>query len=286
MSSSTGRKRKAEDDLTDTRMDQATPSPSPTPLLTGRSTVTRSRQIKRPRTNVSGRPLPLPRLLETLSPEQLRGVLRTICEQRPDIGNEIVNTAPRPSVASTVNILSTYQTSMRESFPYGDRPSSDYAYNRVRQALANLIEALKDYTPHFLPPHEQQPATSLEFLDRVTTMVHELPNWDSQQHNRHKQEAYEEMSQAWALVIREAAKKGGGIQLQYSGWDQKLVKHNELSGGRLQDAVLELRSSLGWMDGAVPGTNPQEAASDVMSIRQELMSNTYGTSAPIQVGPW
>lgn len=286
MSSSSGRKRKAEDDLTDARMGQATPSPSPAPMSTGRSTLPRPRQIKRPKTNVSGRQLALPRLLETLNPEQLRGVLRTICEQRPEIGNEIISNAPRPSVSSAVNVLSTYQTSMRDSFPYGDRPTSDYAYNRVRQALANLLDALKDYTPQFLPPHEQQSATSLDYLDRATSIVHDLPDWDSYQHNRYKQEAYEDMSQAWALVIREAAKKGGGIQLQYNGWDQKLAKHNESSGGRMQDAVSELRSSLGWMNGSASETNPGNVSPDVMSIRQQLMSNTYGANAPIQVGPW
>lgn len=286
ISTSSGHKRKAEDDLTDTRMERTTPSPSPGPLSSARPPVSRPRQPKRPRTHLIGRQLALPRLLETLSPDQLRGVLRTICDQRPDIGSEIVRTAPRPNVSSALSVLTTYQDSLRRSFPYGDRPTSDYAYNRVRQALLNMIDALKDYTPHFLPPNEQQPSTSLEYLDGATNIVHHLPNWDSYQHNRHKQEAYEEMAQAWALVIREAAKKGGGIQLQYSGWDQKLTKHNQLSGGKMQEAISEIRSNLGWIDGTATGMTSGEPSADGMSIRQQLMSNTYGTNTPIQVGPW
>ena len=281
------RKRKAEEDPPDEPMTRTSSSPSPDPTSPTRLVAPRSRAIKRPKAGiVSGSPLPLPRLLETLSPDQLRGVLRTICEQHPQIGAQIVSSAPRPIVSSALAVLSNYQTTLRNSFPYGDRPTADYAYNRVRQSLLELLEALRDYTPHFLPPNETQPSTSLEYLDGVTSIIHHLPNWDAYQNNRHKQDAYEEIGQAWALVIKEAAKKGGGIQLQLSGWDQKLARHNQESGGRLQAAVAELRSSLGWMDGTATGRAPEDSNEDMMSIRQQLMSGAYGTNNPVQVGPW
>lgn len=90
------------------------------------------------------------------------------------------------------------------------------------------------------------------------------------------------------LVIREAAKRGGGIQLQYGGWDQKLAKHNETSGGKLQDAVNELRNSLGWMgSSALPGAGaPSASGGDQTSIREQLLSGTYGMGMPLKVGPW
>lgn len=280
------RKRKADDDLQEEVMKHLSPSPSPGPTTPSRQQFPRSRVIKKPRTGPHGGPLPLSRLLETLSPDQLRGVLRSICDQHPHIGTQIVAAAPRPTVSSALSILSEYQTSLRNAFPYGDRQSSDYAYNRVRQSLVELLDALRDYTPHFLPPHESQPATSLEYLDGVTHIIHQLPNWDSYQHNRHKHDAYEDISQAWALTIREAAKKGGGIQLQYNGWGQKLTRHNTESGGRLQTALNELRTCLGWMDGAATGRVSQDNQEDVMSIRQQLMGGTYSATSPIQVGPW
>ncbi|KAF2196934.1 tethering factor for nuclear proteasome sts1 [Delitschia confertaspora ATCC 74209] len=278
------RKRKADDNFgggdNDERMSA---SPSGSPAVASRPLQRHT--TKKMRTNISGRPLPLPRLLETLNADEMRNMLRSICEHNPQIGAEVVSTAPRPSVSSTLDVLSNYESAFQAAFPFGGRASSDYSYNRVRQPLLALLDALKDFTPHFLPPNEPQPATSLAFLDGATEVIHRLPNWDTYQHNRHKYDAYEEMAKAWASVIREASKKAGGIQLQYGGWDQKIAKHNETSGGRMQEALEELRGSLGWMGGE--NTN-QGAGSggNTMSVREQLLNGTYGMNAPVRVGPW
>ncbi|KAH8691786.1 tethering factor for nuclear proteasome STS1 [Phaeosphaeriaceae sp. PMI808] len=280
-SAMSGRKRKAEDDggSSDDRM-SASPSISAAELPRQAP-----RHMKRMRTNISGRPLPLPRLLETLSADEMRNLLQSICQRHPDIGNEVVSTAPRPSIQSTLDVLSKYEATFQAAFPFGGRSSSDYAYNRVRQQLIELLDSLKDFTPHFLPPHEQQPATSLAFLDGATDIIHRLPNWDTYQHNRHKEEAYEEMAKAWAIVIREAAKRAGGIQLQYGGWDEKIAKHNDVSGGKMQEAVNELRGGLGWMgsETPAPATSGPEGS---MSIRQQLLSGNYGMGASPSIGAW
>ncbi|KAH6639830.1 tethering factor for nuclear proteasome STS1 [Boeremia exigua] len=276
-SAMSGRKRKADDDIDDERMSQ---SPSNSPAIASRPPP-RSLQ-KRVRSNVSGRALPLPRLLETLSPDQMRNMLQSICQSHPAIGHEVVTTAPRPSIQSTLDVLSRYESQFRAAFPFGGSSSSDYAYNRVRQQLTELLEALKDFTTHFLPPNEQQPATALAFLDGATEVIHRLPNWDTYQHNRHKEEAYEEMAKAWALVIREAAKKAGGMQLLYGGWDQKIAKHNEVAAGKMQDAVNELRGGLGWM--AADSQAPASQA-DAMSIRQQLLNGSYGAGSA-SIGAW
>ena len=280
------RKRKADDDLQDEAMTRPSTSPSPSPSTPTRHNHQRYRPIKKPRTSWAAGPLPLSRLLETLNPDQLRSVLRSICDEHPQIGTRIVSAAPKPTVQSALTILSDYQAKLRTAFPYGDRPSSDYAYNRVRHALTEMLDALRDYTPNFLPPQEPQPSLSLAYLDGVTNIIHQLPEWDTYQHNRHKHDAYEEIAQAWALALREAAKKGGGIQLQISGWDQKLSRHNTQSGDRLQPAIQELRASLGWIDGTATGRMPQDRPDDASSIRQQLMAGTYGAANPIQVGPW
>jgi protein Cut8 len=273
------RKRKADDDGSDERM-SASPSTSNAELPRQSP-----RHTKRMRTNITGRALPLPRLLETLSADEMRNLLQSICQRHPDIGNEVVTTAPRPSIQSTMEVLSKYESAFQAAFPFGGRSSSDYAYNRVRQQLDELLESLKDFTPHFLPPHEQQPATSLAYLDGATDIIHRLPNWDTYQHNRHKEEAYEEMAKAWAIVIREAAKKAGGMQLLYGGWDQKVAKHNEASGGKMQDAVNELRGSVGWMGADAPAAAPENNPPDAMSIRQQLLSGNYGMGSA-SIGAW
>ncbi|KAL9097234.1 MAG: hypothetical protein Q9165_000661 [Trypethelium subeluteriae] len=284
-----GRKRKADDDLPRDSEDRMSTSPSNSPSTGNRSLPHPIAQpTKRLRTNVSGHALALPRLLETLDADSMRSLLKTICDRHPNIGAEVVSTAPRPSVQSALSVLGNYERALQASFPFGNRHTSDYAYNRVRSPLSELLEALKDYTPHFLPPHESQTSVSLDYLDGVTNIIHGLPNWDNYQHNRHKAEAYEEISRAWALVIREAAKRGGGIQLQYGGWDQKLVGHNEQSGRKMEDAVQEMRKSLGWLGNQTGDSNAGSGAGqgEGMSVREQLLAGTYGSNLPVHVGPW
>ena len=247
---SSNRKRKADDDNDhDGRMSASptnSPAFAPRPLPSGRIS-------KRARPNIFGRPLSLPRLMETLDTDALRGILRSMCERHPDLMDEVVHTAPRPSVTSALQVLRNYQSHLQSSFPLGGNPGSDYSYNRVRQPLGQLLDALSDFTPHFLPPNESP---------------------------------YDEICKAWILVIREAAKRGGGIQLQYGGWDQKLQKHNQNSGGKLQAAVQELGSSLGWMHGPDSQTYGGSSNNELGSIREQLLSGTYGLGTPVKVGPW
>jgi len=148
---------------------------------------------------------------------------------------------------------------------------------------------LRDYVPHFLPPQESQATTSLAFLDGVTHIVAALPQWDSFLHNRYKDEAYDEISAAWALVFREASKRGAGIQLQVGDWDRKVLRHHEVSGGKMGEAVQALQEGMGWTEnggsgrgGDLPG---QLVEDDRAAVRRELFSGQYGAS-PVQVGLW
>lgn len=259
-------------------------SPTGSPNLSSRP-IASQRQMKRPRADVVGRPLALPRLLETLEVDALRGLLQSICSQHPSLGTEVENTAPRPTVPSAITVLKSYESKLQAAFPFGGDRSSDYAYNRVKQALLSLLDALADFTPQFLPPTEPQALKSLAFLDEATNMIHRLPNWNNFQNNIHKQNAYEEMAKAWALAIREAAKRAGGVQLQFQGWDEKVARHNQQAEGKLQAAVDELKISLGWMaEQSAPAQ--QSGRDEINSVRQELLSGTYGSNLPVQVGPW
>lgn len=282
-----GRKRKADDELdNDRNNDRMSTSPTASPSIHHRA-LPAHRTIKRTRTHTSaGRPLPLPRLLQTLSADELRNLVQNICNERPDIRETIVTKAPRPSVESTLSVLTNYEHDLREAFPLGNRPTSDYAYNRVRQNLLQLIEALRDYTPYYLPPQETQTGLSLTYLDAVTNMIHRLPDWDTYQHQRHKNDAYDEIGRAWALVIKEAAKTAGGFRLQLGNWDQKLVEHNDKSGGRMAEAVSELQGAMGYMQAgpSVQATSQPSAMDQRAAIRQQLLSGTYG-APELGVGP-
>ncbi|KAI9813886.1 MAG: Tethering factor for nuclear proteasome sts1 [Phylliscum demangeonii] len=258
--------------------DRMSTSPANSPSLSSRPgprlTAARNKRI---RSDVTGRPLTMPRLLETLDLAALRTMLQSVCERHPELEPEMVTLAPAPSVEAALAVLGRYAAAFRAAFPFGGSPTSEYAYNRVRQPLTELLHALGDFTPHFLPPHETQPATSLRFLDGATDLIHQLPTWDNSAHNHHKALAYEEISKAWAAVIREAAKRGAGIQLQYDGWDRKLAKHDHQAQGRMQTAVNELSTRLGWMGAGRGG------AGEAVSIRDQLLSGTYGNHRSVPV---
>ncbi|KAH6609584.1 hypothetical protein Trco_002930 [Trichoderma cornu-damae] len=265
----TNRKRKADEDGDETM------SPMSSPAVSSRSL----RPPKKLRSNdLIGRPLSLPRLLETLDKNQLRMVLERICERHSDIGQEVISGAPRPTVASAMGVLQGYQDKLNAAAPYGES-SAEYTYDRVKGPLVALIDALSDFTPQFLPPIETQPTKSLEFLDGATRFIHHLPNWQPQAYRHHKENAYEDVSKAWALVINEAAKRGGGFNLHSDGWDQKLARHNEQSDGRLGTAIHAMSNSVGWM-----ASNENGGSSEQNSILSQLVSGTYGS--PVRVGPW
>ena len=236
---------------------------------------------KRARANlVVGRPLTVERVLETLDKESLTSVLKTLCDRHPTLRDEIVQLSPRPNVQSTLQILRQYHDRMMNAFPLEPNLRSDYCYDRVRPQWNELLDALTDFTPHFLPPHEQQSSTTLEYLNAVTQIIHDLPEWDNPQHNIAKQNAYEEISKAWASVIKEAGKRGGGYQLQFNGWEEKLWAHNEKSGSRLRETYDELLQALGWL-------RPSNQPTQQQNIRQQLFSNTYGTEQPaMRTGTW
>ncbi|KAK0384916.1 hypothetical protein NLU13_7395 [Sarocladium strictum] len=266
------RKRKADEDGDESMSPNSSPAISNRPL---------ARPTKKVRSNdLVGRPLALPRLLETLDTSELRTVLERICERHPDIGREVVSSAPRPTASAALEVLQGYQDKLKAAAPYGDS-SAEYTYYRVKEALVALIEALSDFTPQFLPPIESQPTKSLEFLHGATKFIHDLPNWEPQAYRHHKENAYEEISRAWALVINEASKRAGGFNLHSGGWDQTLSRHNEQSGGRLGTAVSAMCNNVGWM-GSNAASSP--ASSDQNTILNQLMSGAYGS--PVRVGPW
>ncbi|OTA53993.1 nuclear envelope [Hypoxylon sp. EC38] len=269
------RKRKADDDG-----DEMSVSPTSSPAIQSRQLA--PRPSKKIRSNeLAGRPLSLPRLLETLDATQLRTVLQTICERQPEIGEEVVKSAPRPTVECALQVLKEYQDKLRDAFPYGES-SSDYTYFRVRQPLLALIDALVDFTPQYLPPVETSANVSLQYLDGATKIIHSLPGWESHSHRHHKENTYDEISKAWALVINEASKRGGGFILHSGGWDQTLAKHNQQSGGRLGAAISAMAANVGWVGG--PNGGAQNSSTGQSSILDQLMAGNYGS--PVRVGPW
>ncbi|CAK7234950.1 DNA repair protein rad52 [Sporothrix curviconia] len=273
------KKRKADDD----GAEEMSLSPMSSPAVSNRQLVRPSKKARA--ADMVDRPLPLPRLLEALDASQLRAILQTICDHSPDISEQVAHNAPRPTPVSTLRLLGEYQERLNAAMPYG-HSSADYNYYRVKQPLVALVEAISEYTRQFLPPIESQTSASLEFLDGATELIHQLPDWDNPTYRQHKEGAYDEVARAWAVVIQEASKRGGGgfsSLLASEHWDQTLSKHNHRAGGRLEAAMSALLTYVGWMGSGGSGAS-SSASNDPNSIRNQLMNGTFG--APVRVGPW
>ncbi|KAK9362259.1 Cut8 six-helix bundle-domain-containing protein [Lipomyces starkeyi] len=200
---------------------------------------------KRARTEIIGRPLPLSRQLESLSAQALKAIICSLADKHAYLVNEVSSMAPTPTVSSSLELLARHLDRISSAFPYKGDPAGDYAYIRVRPHITEFLDAVSDYTPHFLPPREQQVGNCLQFLDGVTSLVHRLPEWRADANNALKHAAYDELSRAWSLAVREALKRANGIVLEYGGWREKIAKHNESAAGRLQSAVDAVDQGLG-----------------------------------------
>jgi protein Cut8 len=235
-SSMAGRKRGAEEmDSQDIQMSSTSPSPLP-----------HYSTIKRSRIDNPGRPLSLSRLLQTMDADALRDMLKKACDNNPSLATEVQKSAPKPTPLTALSVIRDYEKQLEDSFPYGDSKTSPYAYDRVRQPLMALLEALGDFTSSFLQPNETQFGASLQFLDGATSTIHRIPNFENVQHSIPKQNAYEQISKAWCAALREAEKRGGGIQLIHNGWDKKLMRHYEQGGDGLSSAIQELQKITSW----------------------------------------
>ncbi|TGZ80431.1 nuclear envelope protein-like protein Cut8 [Ascodesmis nigricans] len=251
LTSAAGRKRKNEDDhharASSEESDSMDHNMDERPV---------ARAHKRKRNALQGRPLPLARKLETIDPTQLINIIKTLSERHPELTQEMSELCPNPTAATALAKLSEYERNYKEAFPFGGNQAGDYAYNRVKPALMQMLDALSDFTTAFLPPAESQASISLGFLDAATEMIHRLPTWCNPLHNMSKNTAYEEITKAWILVLQEAAKRGAGIQIHHGGWDIKLAKHNEQSQGRMDAAVMQMRNVVGWASESSYTTKP------------------------------
>ncbi|OLL22555.1 Tethering factor for nuclear proteasome sts1 [Neolecta irregularis DAH-3] len=228
-----GKKRKASQD--DSEMSS--------PLFTARSLSSSPTSYKRHRCQAAGSSLPLSRLIEHLDTSTLRSLLKELCERNLSLQQEVISIIPPITVSSALSSIQRLENDFRQAFPYGGDPANDYSYNRVRGTLLNLMSALSDYTPHFLPPNEKHINNSLVFVEGITSIVQRIPDFHNKLHNIQKSQAYAELDNAWVLCITEALKHSGGISFMSAGWPAKIENHHKSTGHKLVGAIKILHDS-------------------------------------------
>jgi protein Cut8 len=126
--------------------------------------------------------------------------------------------------------------------------------------LLELRDTCLYYLTHFTDPANYQnqyeyPSNAFGYLNIATDLIHRLPTWNTQDHNREtKHDPYQRLALAWIYVSREIGKRateeGKVYALSFvSEWERHLQSHSDQVKGRFgfNEALLEFRSQFGWI---------------------------------------
>lgn len=203
---------------------------------------------------IIGQPLPTNRIIEVLDKKNLQHLLTNLINLHPEITHDVYRCAPKPTVSGSIDVLSNKIDVIINNLPYKVDASSEYSYMRVKPLIEDFLNALSDYTLHFLPPVETQPSNSLDFLDQATDLLHKLPNFTKLSNNYFKELAYEQLSHTWCICLKEFIKNpsttnnAGLLLLINNNWEMKLKKHNEESNNKLESVVEFFKDEISWLD--------------------------------------
>ncbi|KAJ3102130.1 Tethering factor for nuclear proteasome sts1 [Phlyctochytrium planicorne] len=296
-----GRKRKNTSDGDDVMMGQRSMSPEtpgriatpskrikafghePTPLTQSEMTAT------------SSQTLPVARLLETLNKEDLLNMVLALINQHPVLETSVAALLPKPTLASATTHLQQLLKNLEAAFPYNrwgpDR--SDYAFNRVRSQLVDLLETFQHYLTHFTEPSmyaeavsHEYPSNAFSFLRFCTRMASTLPVWSSDHHNSSCRDlAYSKISKAWSVAIGEMHRRIREEGRMYptsviAEWARDLTAESQNLKGAFgfAEVMQDFNLKLGWVIGLNgPGS--------MFADNNSLFSHHRGHFAPSAIAP-
>ncbi|KAK6200324.1 tethering factor for nuclear proteasome STS1 [Scheffersomyces amazonensis] len=179
-------------------------APSPIPSTTSSRKyhelpTNRNKKSKTPR--ILGQVLPVPRLIEVLDHKSLQSLLQNLVDLHPEISNTINNLSPKPSVKDSMELLQVKFNDIINHLPYKCDEESDYSYLRIKPLLNEFLNCLSDFILNFLPPIEHNIINSLNFLHFITNLIHNLPNFTSNEFQYTKMMAYEQIANTWFIVL-------------------------------------------------------------------------------------
>ncbi|WBW74163.1 tethering factor for nuclear proteasome Cut8 [Schizosaccharomyces osmophilus] len=193
--------------------------------------------VKKARQLPVGNQLPLPRLFQYTEKQQLVSLLLQCVEKHPDLGRDIREKLPVPSLETCIGTMQKLSETLHSSFPYGGDKRGEYAFNRIREKYMAVLHALNDLVPCYLPPHSTCFEYNFAFLDAATNVVHQLPEFHNPNHNVYKSQAYYELTGAWLVVLKQLEERPILPLLPI----EELEEHNQKSHNRLQEAVVYLK---------------------------------------------
>ncbi|RLV87200.1 Tethering factor for nuclear proteasome STS1 [Meyerozyma sp. JA9] len=217
--------------------------------------IQRSKRIKTPR--IIGQALPVSRVVEVLDHRSLQQLLTKLLSIHPEVATTINKLSPRTELKDCLETLRERFDEIINHLPYKCDVESDYSYLRVKPHLNEFLSCLSDLTLSFLPPIETNTIQSLTFLDYVTTLIHQLPNFANTEFQYTKVQAYDQLANTWIIAFNHslneddcqevASTKDAKVEslskivkmIEDNDLINKLEKHNELSQGKFR-MVIEL----------------------------------------------
>ncbi|ABN64548.1 predicted protein, partial [Scheffersomyces stipitis CBS 6054] len=249
-----------------------------------------SSKFKKSKTpKILGQTLPISRLIEVLDHKPLQNLLLDLVNMHPEIGNTINKLSPKPTVHNSINLLKEKFDDILSHLPYKCDVESDYSYLRVKPYLTEFLNCLSDFILNFLPPIEVNIVHSLTFLDLITFMIHELPNFTNSEFQYTRMMAYEQIGNTWLISPPEDSATENSIKLvkvvQHLGLVEKLSKHNELGHGKFKLALDLIKSEIDQVEmfnhalsGAQNGANSGGVLGDLITVDYSNFSITARTS--------
>lgn len=245
--------------------------------------VHRQKRIKTPK--IIGQPLPVSRVVEVLDHRSLQRLLSSIITIHPEVSSTINRLAPQPELKNCLEALRERFDDIVNHLPYKCDVESDYSYLRVKPFLNEFLSSLSDLTLSFLPPIETNSLQSLTFLDFVTNLIHQLPNFANTEFQYTKTQAYDQLANTWIIAfnhilnyseLQEVASASEPPKLESlskfvkmvddNDLMNKLERHNECSQDKFRGVIEVVRAAITNFESVSQSVGAKSLLGDMFTV--------------------
>lgn len=187
-----------------------------------------------------GQRLPAHQLVQALSHGQLQQLVQRLVAHHPETAHTLMRLAPQPLADDLGAVLERGLKAVFAHLPYKCDVESDYSYARTKPHLTLFLHTLLDVVLLVLPPALHDVRTACVLLDRITHMVHELPNFANVEFQYTRSTAYEQLASAWLVALQRDEHERAQLVhiLQLLQVAEMVDRHNAVAQGKF-DAVAE-----------------------------------------------
>ncbi|KAJ2310387.1 Tethering factor for nuclear proteasome sts1 [Coemansia sp. RSA 2611] len=175
------------------------------------------RRDGRKRTRVGGAgpsEVALDKLLEPLEAKDLRALLDTLVAQNPQLGAQVRQLVPQPTVSSACSQLERLQRRLLAAFPYNKAgpAADDYTFHRVRPALEELRDTIVMYLDHFTlqglagGSALSHPAEWFDLLAQATAVALRMPKWARAANDAVRGDTLRHLADGWLRAVLATAR--------------------------------------------------------------------------------